>query len=85
MTDYRQQARDMLRGMEKQPDHFNEPYGGHELGKTYWCDYWQDAYTVEVLHDNHWSSWAVTVKWHGDGRRTTHCTSRGKRDIELPA
>jgi hypothetical protein len=58
-------------------------YGGYELGKTYFSNYWRKKFTVIQLHDKlGWMDWAVTVLWE-DGSITTHCTPFGKRDYEI--
>lgn len=58
--------------------------GGYELGKSYFCHYWQEGHTVMKIHDNFMGGWGVTVLWHNDGRQTSHCTTRGSRDHEIP-
>lgn len=52
-------------------------YGGHELGGTYWCGYWCDAYTViDMDAYNPLWGWVVKSEWHGRNKRTTiHSTS----------
>ncbi|HWR19677.1 MAG TPA: hypothetical protein VN608_08640 [Clostridia bacterium] len=49
----------------------------HELGKTYWCSYWQTWYTVLYVDGS-----TVTCHWE-DGHTNTHCTSLAQSDKEL--
>lgn len=74
-----------LYGLYLTPVNEDLPYGGHEMGKTYWCGYWQDAYTVSKIHTDHLAwQWLVESKWHGDKRTTTHSTSlEAKWDCEV--
>lgn len=46
----------------------------HEVGRTYYCGYWRQTYTVEAVHHNVpvWG-WTVTCRWD-DGRTNTHST-----------
>ena len=50
-----------------------------EVGKTYWCGYWHEVYTVlEVKENGH-----VKVEWE-NGKITEHCTALDIRhDFEL--
>lgn len=55
--------------------------GGHEEGKAYYIDYWQQYALVTALNNPN-GDWYVTYKWQ-DGHSTTHCTSLGRRDEEV--
>ena len=56
----------------------------YELGKTYWCGYWEKSFIVEkVVPICDGYSQEVTVLWE-DGNRTTHCTTLDcMKDYEL--
>lgn len=61
-------------------------YGGHEVGKKYYCGYWNQVYEVlEVKEYNDWRGWSVVCKWD-DGRINEHSTRlwHGK-DFEVVA
>ncbi len=64
------------------PKTLNE-FGGHEVGKTYYCNYWQQTYKViEICKSEVWG-WIVVCKWQ-DGRITSHCTSlKPGKDFEV--
>ena len=48
----------------------------YELGKTYFCGYWNQSFKVIDFtpKTNDWRGWSVTVHWQ-DGQITNHCTS----------
>jgi hypothetical protein len=52
----------------------NGKYGGHEVGKTYYCGYWQQTYTVVEANEGGCFGWSVLCKWQ-DGHTTSHSTS----------
>ena len=55
-------------------------FGGYELGKTYFCNYWRANHTITAVHPaNDKRGWYVTSTWD-DGHTTTHCTALDKRD-----
>ena len=56
----------------------------YEVGKYYWCGYWQKYYKVlAVGYKDYGYPKSVTIRWE-DGRVTTHCTSLdSKKDYEL--
>lgn len=56
-------------------------YGGHELGKAYYIDYWQQYALVTHLGDDKFG-WRVTYRWD-DGRVGSHFTSLGHKDREV--
>lgn len=60
----------------------NGKFGGHEVGKTYYCGYWQQTYTViKAVENEH--GWAVVCKWQ-DGSTNSHSTSLiPGRDFEV--
>lgn len=55
----------------------------YEKGKSYWCGYWQQYYTViEVVYSTNGLK-SVTVLWQ-NGEQTTHCTNLdSKKDFEI--
>ena len=59
-------------------------FGGHEVGKTYYCGYWQQTYTVlEAKEVSDWRGWSVLCKWQ-DGKTNSHSTSlQPGRDFEV--
>lgn len=53
----------------------NGKFGGHEVGKTYYCGYWRQTYEViEVKETNDWRHWTALCKWQ-DGETNEHSTS----------
>ena len=62
--------------------------GGHEVGKKYYCGYWQQVYEVlEVISvpagRGDTCGWQVTCKWQ-DGEINSHCTNlEPGRDFEV--
>ena len=57
----------------------------YEIGKTYYCGYWQQSYEVLDYTENtgDWRGWSVTCKWD-DGHINDHCTSlNNKYDFEV--
>lgn len=52
----------------------------HEVGKTYYCGYWNETYEVVGYNDNtgDWRGWEVACIW-GDGKITKHCTALDSR------
>ena len=54
-------------------------YAKHEVGKTYWCSYWQKYYKVTEISDKD----LITIEWE-DGKVVQHRTSLDwQRDYEL--
>jgi len=57
----------------------------YEVGKVYYCGYWQQTYTVLALVENtgDWRGWSVTCKWQ-DGHINSHSTSlQHGKDFEV--
>jgi hypothetical protein len=49
--------------------------GGHEVGKKYYCGYWQQVYEVlEIIENAPVWGWQAVCKWQ-DGEKNSHCTS----------
>jgi len=58
-------------------------FGGHEVGKKYYCGYWQQVYEVLEIKESPVWGWVVVCKWD-DGRINSHCTSlQSRRDFEV--
>jgi hypothetical protein len=49
-------------------------FGGHEVGKTYYCGYWRQTYTVLEANEGGCFGWSVLCKWQ-DGETNCHSTS----------
>lgn len=61
----------------------NGKFGGHEVGKTYYCGYWQQTYTVMEVKEGGCFGWSVLCKWQ-DGHANSHSTSlQPGRDFEV--
>jgi hypothetical protein len=58
-------------------------YGGHEVGKTYFCGYWRQTYTVIEAKEGGCFGWSVVCKWQ-DGGINSHSTSlKPGKDFEV--
>jgi hypothetical protein len=65
------------------PAEKNGKFGGHEVGKTYYCGYWQQTYTVIDAKEGGCFGWSVVCKWQ-DGETNCHSTSLiPGRDFEV--
>jgi hypothetical protein len=49
-------------------------YGGHELGKVYYCGYWQQTYKVTAMGKDRVFGWCVESFW-ADEHYKNHSTS----------
>jgi hypothetical protein len=61
----------------------NGKFGGHEVGKTYYCGYWRQTYKVIDIKQGGNFGWAVVCEWQ-DGSKNSHSTSLiPGRDFEV--
>lgn len=53
----------------------------HEVGKKYFCGYWEETYEVlDYKETNDWMGFVVTVRWQ-DGCVISHCTELREIDF----
>lgn len=59
-----------------------KPFGGHEVGHTYWCNYWRTYYTVLECIGEGTFGWSVRCKW-ADGHKNVHSTCLDSKDKDV--
>ena len=58
-------------------------FGGHRIGKKYYCDYWGQTYEVLDIKPDDIFGWKVVCKWQ-DGHVNEHSTMlRPGKDFEV--